>query len=125
MVWDLDVCYSKGHRLSYNTFTKVQTQDSQDFSYLKKFKRKDSKLTSSCDNLAKLPKKNDRKDKKKRFQGQIREHTREQKEQIPVTNVNTTYILKKKKKKRDIGEIIYFNCNKKSHFASNCTKPKN
>ncbi len=32
---------------------------------------------------------------------------------------------RKKKKARDISEITYYSCNKKDHYASNCTEPKN
>ena len=72
--------------------------------------------------MAELPKKNNWKDKKKKFQDQRRKHIEEQKEQTLATSVNTINILKKKNNKRDISEIIYFNWNKKSHFASNCIK---
>ena len=125
MVWDLDVCCSRGHHLSHNTSLKMQTQSFKNSSYSKKPKLKDLKSAPSRDNVAKSPKKDDSKDKKKKFQGQRWKHTGEWKEQTPAINVNTTNISNKKKKRRDISEITCFNCNKKSHFASYCTKPKN
>ena len=70
MVWDLDAYCLRGHRLSHNTFSKVQIQDfnNKDFSYSKKPKPKDPKLVLPCDNMAtELAKKEDRKNKKKRF----------------------------------------------------------
>ena len=125
MVPDLDTCCLRGHRLSHNTSSKVQTQGSKDLSHSKKIKSKDPKSAPSRDNAAESPKKDNRKDKKKRFWGQKWEHTWEQKEQTLATNVNTTNVSKKKKKRRDVSKIMCFNCDKKDHFASDCTKPKN
>ena len=72
------------------------------------------------DNITKLAKKEDKKDKKKR----LWEYQQERNKQALVISINTTNILKKKKKKRDVSEITSFNCNKKGYYASNCTKPK-
>ena len=77
MVWDLDVCGLESYHLSSNTFLKVQTQGSKDFSRLKKPKSKDSKSTLSYDNMAEFPKKEDKKNKKKKFQNQKWEYTKE------------------------------------------------
>ena len=125
MVWDSDTCYPKGHRPSHNSSSKVQTQGSKDSSRPKKTKPKDPKSALSRDNAAESPRKGNKKDKKKRFRSQKQEHTKERKEQTPATNVNTTDVSKKKKKRRDVSEIMCFNCDKKGHFASNYTKPKN
>ena len=75
--------------------------------------------------MVELPRKNNKKDKKKRFRGQKQEYTGEQKEPISAISVNTTNVSKKKKKKYNVIEIMCFNCNKKGYFASNCTKQKN
>ena len=125
MVWDLEVCCPKSHHPSHNTSLKVQIQGSKDSSCFKKLKFKDPKSALSRDNAAKLPKKDNKKDKKKKFKGQRGKYTGERKKQTPATSINTTNVLKKKKKRRDVNEIIYFNCNKKGHFISNYTKPKN
>ena len=66
---------------------------------------------------AKLAKKKDKKNKKKRFQGQKQKHIREQKRQILATGVNVTKAASKKKLK-----VRYFNYNKKGHYTNNCTK---
>ena len=77
MVQDLDARCLRGHRPSHNTSSKVQTQDSKDSSRPKKTKPKDPKSAPSRDNAAESPQKDNRKDKKKRFQGQKREYTGE------------------------------------------------
>ena len=125
MVWDSDARCPRGYRLSYNTSSKMQTHGSTDLSRPKKTKPKDLKSAPSRDDAAESPKKDNSKDKKKKFWDQRQNHTGERKEQTLATNVNTTNILKKKKKRRDVSEIMYFNCDKKGHFASNCTELKN
>ena len=46
-VWDSDACCPKGHRPSYNTFSKVQTQGSKDLFRPKETKPKDPKSAPS------------------------------------------------------------------------------
>ena len=115
MVRDLDIRYSRSHRPSYNTFSKVQTQSSshKDSPCSKKPKPKDPKPAPSSDNAAELAKKEDRKDKKKKLGNQRRKHTDEQ---TPATGVNTEAPKNKVK-------VRCFNCNKKDHYANECTKP--
>ena len=80
MIWDLDAYYLRGHRLSHNTFSKLQIQGFNDFSSFKKSKPKDPKPTPLFDNAVELVKKKNRKDKKKRFWDQMWKHTKERKE---------------------------------------------
>ena len=115
MVWKSDACCPKGHRLSHNTSSKLQTQS---FSHKnsprsEKFKPKDLKPASSHDDAAEPAKKENKKNKKKRLQNQRREHISKQ---TSATGVNTK-APKKKIKAR------CFNCNKKSHDANECSKP--
>ena len=117
IVQDSDTRYPRSYRLSHNTFLKVQTKGSKDFFHSEKSKLKDPKPALSRDNMAEPAKKEDRKKKKKRLQG----CRQEQNKQTPATGDNTK-ALKKKKKRRDPSKIIYFNCNKKGHYASNCIK---
>ena len=70
MVWNLDAHYFRGHYLSHNTFSKVQTQglNNKDFSRSKESKPKALKLAPLYDNIVvKLAKKKDKKDKMKRY----------------------------------------------------------
>ena len=115
MVRQLDVCCPRGYCPSSNTSSKVQTQGSshKDSTHSEEPKPKDPKSALSRDNTAEPAIKKDRKEKKKRLQNQRRKHTGEQ---TPTIRVNTK-ALKKKVKAR------YFNCNKKSHYANECTKP--
>ena len=63
--------------------------------------------------MAEPAKKEDKKEKKKRFRNQRQEHTGEQ---TPATEVNTK-ALKKKVKAR------CFNCNKKGYYTNESTEP--
>ena len=124
MVYDLDAHCPRSHRLSHNTFSKVQTQGSnnKDIFCSKEPKPKDLKPALLRDNAAMEPaKKEDRKDKKKKFRKQRQNYIGEQKEQTLTINVNVTETtLKKMLKAR------YFNYDKNSHYANNYTKlPKN
>ena len=118
MIRELDALCSKGHRPSHNTSLTVQIQGSKHSSSSKEPKPKDPKPVPSCDNAAELAKKDDRKDNKKKLQN----HRREQNEQTLATGDNTK-APKKKKKRRDPSEVTCFNCNKKVHYAKNCTMP--
>ena len=80
MVQDLNIYYLRGYCPSHNTFLKVQTQGSKDSFCLKKSKLKNLKSVLWYENAMKLPKKGNKKDNKKRLQGQRQEHTKEQKE---------------------------------------------
>ena len=82
-------------------------------------KTKDLKSVFLRDNTAEPAKKEN---KQNRFKCQ-QERTRELKE-TPATGINTIDTAKKKKK-RDTSKVTNFNYDKKSHYASNCTKPKN
>ncbi len=62
-----------------------------------------------------------RKDKKQKSHQAKRDR---QEDSNPASGTNTTSAKKKTGQKRDISEIIYYNCNKKGHYASNFTEPK-
>ena len=68
MIWDLNTHCFKSYHPSHNTSSKLQTQSSKNFFRLKKPKPKDLKSALLYDNAAELLKKDNKKDKKKRFQ---------------------------------------------------------
>ena len=67
MIWDLDIYCPKSHCSSHNTSLKIQIQDFKNFFHSEKSKPRNLKSALSHDNTAKLPKKDNKKDKKKRF----------------------------------------------------------
>lgn len=72
MIQNWNVYCFKVYYSSYNTFSKVQIQNSnnKDFSYFKKPQPKNLKLALLYNNAVKSAKKKNRKDKKKKFQKQ-------------------------------------------------------
>ena len=121
MVRDSDIRCPQGHRPSNNTTSKVQTQETavKDSSRPEKPKTKDPKSVPLCDDPAEPAKKEDKQKRFERRQERIR-----QPKKTPATGDNTINAVKKKMK-RDTSKVTCFNCNKKGHYASNCTKPKN
>lgn len=73
IVQNLDAHCLNNYYLSQNTFSKVQTQSSKDFSHFKKTKPKNLKSALPYNNMVELAKK---KNKKKKFLGQKQKCTR-------------------------------------------------
>ena len=58
-----------------------------------------------------------RKDKKKKQHKAKRDFTN------PAIGINKVKIGNYKKRKKNINEIIYYNCNKKGHYLDKCPEP--
>ena len=121
MVQNLDIRCPQGHCSFNNTTSKAQTQEipAKNFSRPEELKTKDPKSILLRDDLAEPAKKEN---KQKRFK-RWRERTRELKKTLATGNKSVD--AAKKKKKCDTSKVMYFNCNKKGHYTSNCIKPEN
>ena len=117
MVRDSDASCPEGYRPSHNTSSKMQTQGSshKNSPHTEESKNKNLKSALPRGNAVEPAKKEDKKKKPQR-------RRRKQSKQTPATGDNTK-ALKKKKKRSDSSEVTYFNCNKKDHYASDCTEP--
>ena len=126
IVRDSDIRSSRGHRPSNSTVLKVQTQKThaKNSSRLEEPKAKEIEFVRA--DTAKLLEQ-DKKDKKDRRNKKRRFRKRNEQSDTLAIGKNTIDASKKKKKNRDwhTSRIIYYNCNKKGHFANTCIKPKN
>ena len=94
-----------------------QGSNNKDSSRFEESKPRNPKPAPPRDNAVAEPaKKEDRKNKKKRFREQKWEHTKERKKQTPATGVNKAAPKKKLK-------VRCFNYDKKGHYANDWTKP--
>ena len=123
MVQDTNSHCPRGHRLSQNTSTKVQTQGSTaKESKPKESRRKESKPTdrkTPAPPRTNEPEKTSCQDKKKEYL----KKKRDQKNSIPATGDNA---IEGEKKRNNRGDGKCYNCQKKDHFARNCPDlPKN
>ena len=121
MVRDSDIRCPRGHRPSNSTAAKVQSQETKD-SHPEESKVKETRPALSRAKASKSSKQARKEKKKKRHQ----ERQDKDKDQTPASTANATEVQQKKKKKnrdRDVSKVTCFNCDKKGHYASTCTKP--
>ena len=123
MVWDADSRCPRDHRLSQNTSTKVQTQGlTTKESKPKESRPKDSKPVNGKTPAPPRiyePRKTSRENKKKEYL----KKKRDRKNFIPATRDNA---IEDEKKRNNRGYGKCYNCQKKGHFAKNCSElPKN
>ena len=125
MVRESDAHYSKGHRPSHNTFSKVQTQGTTakklytEESRPKKAKQADGKApTPPCSKFTE-PRKTSRTNKRREYL-EKKKKKRDQKNNTLATGDNANTV---KKKRDNRGDGRYYNCKKKGHFLRNCPEP--
>ena len=119
MVRNLDICYSRGHRLSNSTASKVQTQrTTAKDSHPEELKVKKTRLTPSWAKASELSKQARKKKKKKKHQ------KKRDKDQTPASTANAMKVQQKKKKNQDqdVSKVTCFNYNKKGYYTSIYTK---
>ena len=119
MVWNANFRYSRGHRLSQNTFSKVQTQSltakesKPKESKLKETKPANSKSSASPgSNEAVMP---NCQEKKKKYQ------KKKQDQKNSFLAIRDSAIEGSGEKKK--GHKKFYDCLKKSHSARNCPEP--
>ena len=119
MVRDADSRCPRGHCLSQNTSTKVQTQGSTaKKSKPEESRPKDSKVADGKTPVLPRtykPGKTSCQDKKKEYL----KKKRDWKNSTPATGDNA---IEDEKKRNDQGDKKCYNCQKKSYFARNCPK---
>ena len=127
MVRESDAHCPKGHRLSHNTSSKVQTQGSsyKDLPHTKESRPKeakqaDSKAPAPPRSESTEPEKTSRIDKRKEYL-EKKKKKRDRKNNTPATGDNANAVEVGEKKKR--GNDRCYNCQKKGHFSRNCPEP--
>ena len=120
-VREADLQVLQGSRPTHTTAHKIQTQGTVTCGDKSKTKGPESAPTDS------EPSDKARKDKKKK-QYRDKSDSRESKD-TPASGVNAAEVRdKKRRKKKDLSKVIYYNCNKLEHYAdlySEPRKPKN
>ena len=117
-VQEIDLQVLRGSRLAHTIAHKVQTQGTSRGDDSKAFKALVATQESEPFDKA-------RKDKKKRHHKDKR-NSREPKDYTSTSGINKAKINgggKKRRNKKDVSEITYFNCNKKGHYSNKCPEP--
>ena len=112
-VQETDQQVSRGNQPAHTTAHKVQTQGVIKDHRGDESKARASVLTSTQNSE---PSDKARKDKKKKQHKAKRDST-------PATGVNKAKVGDHRAKK-DISEILCYNCNKKGHYSNKCPKPR-
>ena len=121
-VRETDLWCLRGNRPAHTTVHKLQTQGAVN-------RRDDSKAPKGPASTPTFASTQDyessdkaQKDKKKKQYKDKKDFREPRDSSTPATGVNKPVVNSKKKK--DISEITYYNCNKKGHFATKCLESR-
>ena len=126
-VRETDLSCLRGNRPAHTTAHKVQTQGAG-----KDHRGDDSKASkgsastpASASTQDSEPSDKAKKDKKKNWRG--KKDSKEPKESTtPASGVNAAEVGgggQRRRNKKDLSGVTYYNCNKKGHFANKCPEP--
>ena len=124
-VRETDLSCLRGNRPAHTTAYKVQTQGGVNRGDDSKASKGSVSTPASASTQDSEPFDKAKKDKKKNWRGKM--DSREPKESTtPASGVNAAEVgggRQRKKNKKDISGVTYYNCNKKGHFLNKCPEP--
>ena len=124
---ETDLSCFRGNQLAQSTAHKVQTQGA-----VKDYCGDDSKASISSASIPASAFTQDsesfdkaKKDKKKKYWQGKRDFKKPKDFTNLASGINAANVggKEKKRKKKDVSEITWFNCHKKGHYLNNCPKP--
>ena len=117
-VWETDLWCLRGNRPAHTTAHKVQTQGAVNCGDDSKASKGPASTPTSASTQDSELSDKARREKKKKQHKDKKDFKESRDSSIPVTGVSKAEVGGKRKK--DISEVTYYNCNKKGYFAIKC-----